>query len=111
MMNITQHKEIFLKWAESCTEEVHVDLLAEMIPEFIIERFSGKYVPDYPKEDKLQVSLIADELFYELSERKLIIKRMYFQSLPEKESTTPLTKTIEASDTYSTSNSSNLQQD
>ncbi len=99
MISINDHKETFLKWVGSCTEEYHVDILEQVVGEFILERFSGKYVPEYPKVDKMELDLIVNEILYELSERKLIIKRLYFQSLPSKSTTIPASNTHIASNT------------
>src|SRR5436190_16613398 len=41
-MDIQQQKEILLKWIRSCQTAEQLDLLARIVTEFVIKRFSDK---------------------------------------------------------------------
>lgn len=74
-MKINEVQETILKWVKSCDKEEQIDLLAEVVAEFVVMRFEGK-------EDKRLIEITRDYLLREMAEQKLIIKRLYFQSLP-----------------------------
>ena len=87
MLTIYQTKEVILKWCESCLTEEQLDFLTDVIAEFIIERFSGKYAPQYPKVKNSEVGVIVDSILHELAERKLAVRLRYFKPLEKKEKT------------------------
>lgn len=74
-MKINEVQETILKWVKSCDKEEQIDLLAEVVAEFVVMRFEGK-------EDKRLIEITRDYLLREMAEQKLIIKRLYFHSLP-----------------------------
>lgn len=75
-MTIQEIKETLLKWIRSCDKEEQIDLLTEVIAEFVVKRFESK-------EDQKVIDWTMDYLLHEMADQKLIIKRLYFQSLPE----------------------------
>jgi phage tail tape-measure protein len=74
-MNLQDTKEAFLRWINSCVSEDQVDLLADIVAEFIINRF---------KDDKklaMEIELATEEIIRAMADKKILIKRLYFQSL------------------------------
>ncbi len=74
-MNLQDTKETILKWIFSCEKEDQVDLLTEVVTEFVSIRFrhEGKFC-----------ELATEELIRALVDQKILIKRIAFQSLPDK---------------------------
>lgn len=70
-MNLQQHKEIILRWINSCETSEQLDLLLEVIVEFVTKRFEGRAEP-------LELSITKDDLSNALTDKKMDIVRVTF---------------------------------
>lgn len=77
-MTLQTHVDVILKWIVSCNDDSQLDLLLDVVNEFVANRF---------KHEGMLCDMAVEELLKAMSEQKLIIKRMHFQSLPKFETT------------------------
>lgn len=66
-MNIIDVKETILKWVLSCDKPEQVDLLADVVAEFVVNRFEKT-------ESPLVIEIIRDILISAMADQKLIIR-------------------------------------
>ena len=67
-MDIQQQKEILLKWIRSCQTAEQLDLLAQIVTEFVIKRFSDKI-------EFYEMELAKGELSDAIIEQRVITAR------------------------------------
>ena len=64
-MDIHQQKEILLKWIRSCQTAEQLDLLAEIVTKFVVNRFSDKI-------ESYEMELAKGELSDAIIEQRVI---------------------------------------
>ncbi len=67
-MNIHETEDIVLKWIRSCDKEEQIDILAEVVAEFVVNRFEKL-------ESDITIQITRKFLISEMADQKLIIKR------------------------------------
>ena len=67
-MDIHQQKEILLKWIRSCQTAEQLDLLAEIVTKFVVNRFSDKI-------ESYEMELAKGELSDAIIEQRVITAR------------------------------------
>lgn len=63
-MNIREHQEIITKWIESCKTSEQLDLLVEVINEFVVKRFKDH-------ADQFELEVVKTELVEALTTQKM----------------------------------------
>ena len=76
MLTLEGHKEIIIKWVESCNSSEQLLLLRDIVNEFIVKRFSVVPAVKSPTEKqerhwKISVSLVESELMEAIGVRSL----------------------------------------
>lgn len=65
-MDIYQHKEIVLRWVRSCKTAEQLDLLTEIVRDFVVIRF-------WDKTESYEMELVKRELSDAIIERRVIV--------------------------------------
>lgn len=65
---IHETKDYFLVWIKSCTKAEQINLLADIVAEFIVNRFEKL-------ENPITIQIIRDFLIDEMAEQTVLIKR------------------------------------
>ena len=71
-MDLQSTKDTILKWIFSCDKEEQIDLINEVCQDFVGERF---------KEQGAETIRAMGELTGAMADQKILLKRIYFQSL------------------------------
>jgi len=76
-MTIHETKDHILVWIKSCTKPEQIDLLAEVVAEFIVNRFEKT-------ENALTIRIISDFLIAEMAAQNVSIKPIKIPDTHEK---------------------------
>jgi len=76
-MDILETNDILVKWIHSCDREEQLDELNKFIPEILITLFERS-------EKKEVIKDVITFLLQEMDNQRGLIKRLFFNSLPDK---------------------------
>jgi hypothetical protein len=76
-MDIHATKDILVSWIQSCNREQQIDRLEISIPEILNTLFERS-------ERKEEIEWVKTSLINKMAEQRKIIKRLFFNSIPDK---------------------------